>query len=100
MTVKRFKSPVFLSNTIVLLYELPKSWVSDTHVKNFGSVRIPAIPTVAAPMVQMTLFTFTYRLTLLVGWQKEHPACKKLSGEVLTWLSVRSEVQMICIWSG
>jgi len=32
-------------------------------------------------------------LTLLVGWQKGHPACKKLSGGVLAWLSVWSEVQ-------
>jgi len=27
-------------------------------------------------------------LTLLVGRQKGHPACKKLSGGVLAWLSV------------
>jgi len=27
-------------------------------------------------------------LTLLVGWQEGHPACKKLSGDVLAWLSV------------
>jgi len=27
-------------------------------------------------------------LTLLVGWQEGHPACKKLSGGVLAWLSV------------
>jgi len=32
-------------------------------------------------------------LTLLVGRQEGHPACKKLSGEVLAWLSVWSEVQ-------
>jgi len=32
-------------------------------------------------------------LTLLVG----HPACKKVSGWVLVWLSVWSEVQA-CIW--
>ena len=39
-------------------------------------------------------------LTLLVGHQEEHPACKNwLSDEVLAWLSVRSEEQMICIWS-
>jgi len=38
-------------------------------------------------------------LTLLVGRQEEHPACKKLSDEVLGWLFVRSEVWMICIWS-
>jgi len=31
-------------------------------------------------------------LTLLVGWQKGHPACKKLSSEVLAWLSVWSKV--------
>ena len=36
-------------------------------------------------------------LTLLVGWQEGHQACKKLSGEVLAWLSVWSEVQT-CIW--
>jgi len=34
-------------------------------------------------------------LTLLVGRQEEHPACKKLSDDVLAWLSVWSEVQMI-----
>jgi len=27
-------------------------------------------------------------LTLLVGQQEGHPACKKLSGGVLAWLSV------------
>ena len=32
-------------------------------------------------------------LMLLVGQQEGHPACKKLSGEVLAWLSVWSEVQ-------
>jgi len=30
---------------------------------------------------------------LLVGRQEGHPACKKLSGGVLAWLSVWSEVQ-------
>jgi len=40
-------------------------------------------------------------LTLLVGRlpQEEHLACKKLSDDVLAWLSVWSMVQMICIWS-
>jgi len=27
-------------------------------------------------------------LTLLLGWQEGHPACKKQSGWVLAWLSV------------
>jgi len=36
---------------------------------------------------------------LFVGQQEGHPACKKLSGEVMAWLSVWSKVEMICIWS-
>jgi len=39
------------------------------------------------------LFHAFSALTLLVGRQEGHPACKKLSGGVLVWLSVRSEVQ-------
>jgi len=47
-------------------------------------------------------FTFNYTiafsaLTVLVGLQEGHPACKKLSGGVLAWLSVWSEVHT-CIW--
>jgi len=37
-------------------------------------------------------------LTLLVGHQEEHPACKKVSDEMLVWLSVCSEMQIVCIW--
>ena len=36
-------------------------------------------------------------LTLLVGRQEGHPACKKLSGGVLAWLSLWNKVQT-CIW--
>jgi len=36
-------------------------------------------------------------LTLLVGRQEGHPACKKQSGGVLAWSSVWSEVQT-CTW--
>ena len=36
-------------------------------------------------------------LTLLVGWQEGHPACEKLSGGLLAWLSVWCEV-LTCIW--
>ena len=42
------------------------------------------------------LFAFS-ALMLLVGRQEGHPACKKLRGGVLAWLSVWGEVQ-ICIW--
>ena len=36
-------------------------------------------------------------LTLLVGRQEGHPACRKLSGGVLAWLSLWSEMQT-CTW--
>ena len=42
------------------------------------------------------LYAFS-ALMLLVGRQEGHPACKKLSGGVLAWLSVWSEMQT-CIW--
>ena len=45
---------------------------------------------------QHNLIAFS-ALTLLVGWQERHPAYKKLSGGVLAWLSVWSEVQT-CTW--
>jgi len=35
-----------------------------------------------------------HSLALLVGRQEGHPACKKLSGGVLAWLSVWSKVQI------
>ena len=38
-------------------------------------------------------------LTLLVGHQEEHLACKKLSDEVLVLFSAWSEVQIVCILS-
>ena len=49
----------------------------------------------AAGLYWLTLTAFG-ALTPLVGRQKEHPACKTLSDETLQWLSVWSEVQMIC----
>ena len=40
------------------------------------------------------LFTHAFStLTPLLGWQEGHPACKKLSGWVLAWLSIWGEVQ-------
>ena len=56
------------------------------------------------PSVQYCLLTYLYfiafsGLTLLVGRQEGHPACKKLSSGVLVWLSVWSKVQT-CIWPG
>ena len=41
----------------------------------------------------VSIFLFAFgALTLLVGRQEGHPACKKQSGGVLVWLSVWSNV--------
>jgi len=56
------------------------------------SLRVQVVKPALAKLCAFSAFS------LLVGHQEEHPACKKLSDEVLTWLSVCSEVQMICIW--
>ena len=47
----------------------------------------------------VVIIIYYYRRTSahLVGRQEGHTACKKLSGGVLAWLSVWSEVQT-CIW--
>jgi len=44
----------------------------------------------------VTILLFS-ALTLLVGQQEGHLACKKLSGGVLAWLSIWNKVQ-ICVW--
>jgi len=49
-------------------------------------------------ITQSYLLTFS-ALTQLIGRQEQHSTCKKLSDEVISkaWLSVLSEVQMICM---
>jgi len=44
-----------------------------------------------------TLNPTHFTLTLMVGHREEYLACKKLSDEVLVWLSVWGKMQMICI---
>jgi len=52
--------------------------------------------------VEMSIGYYAFSaMTLSVGRQEGHPACKKLSCGVLAWLSVWSEVQtciQTCIW--
>jgi len=47
-------------------------------------------------VVCLSVFAFS-ALTLLVGWKEGHPACKKLSGGMLVWLSVWSKVQLMTV---
>ena len=42
---------------------------------------------------------FFCSLTLLVVCREELPACNNMSDEVLAWLPVWIEMQMICIWT-
>jgi len=66
------------------------------HAKNIVHLDLK----VSISVLQLLGFTFFgfictafSALTLLVGRQEGHPACKKLSGGVPAWLSVWSKVQ-------
>ena len=63
-----------------------------------GKLRWPPVSTSARAMYLVWYYAFS-ALTLLDGRQEEHLTCKKLSDEVLAWLSVWSEVQTNFIWS-
>jgi len=65
------------------------------HVHIFASFVSPGTTSLWVFGFSFTTFS---ALTLLVGRQEGHLACKKLSGGVLAWLSVCSKVQT-CIWS-
>jgi len=58
---------------------------------------IATLPTTFVKLPSVKADSAFSALTLLIGQQEGHPACKKLSGGVLAWLSVWSEVQT-CIW--
>ena len=64
-------------------------------------LRCQANKSLLAQLEKITIFHFLSgafsALTLLVGRQEGHPACKKQTGGVLALLSVWSEVQT-CIW--
>jgi len=78
-------------------------------------VKVPLSTTTLTPVSSITLsvnispviYNFLFDLHCLtaqffitfLGRQEEHPACKKLCDEVLAWLSVWSEMQIVCIWS-
>jgi len=68
-------------------------YLNDILCKNYNStfVFVKVIPkTLLVPFFPDMVYicpAFS-ALTLLVGWQEGHPACKKLSGGVLVWLSV------------
>ena len=79
--------------------------IYDTNIKlaEITSTFDPTAPHPSSDYIKIRLIiinlpgcTFS-ALMLLVGRQEGHLACKKLSGGVLAWLSVWSEMQT-CIW--
>ena len=60
------------------------------------SLLISVLPSCLLFPLAFSFYAFS-ALMLLVGRQEGHPAFKKLSREVLAWLSVWSEVQT-CVW--
>ena len=61
-------------------------WQKTERGQRITDVKV-ALTTLLYTVLLLLAFT---ALTLLVGRQEGHPACKKLSGGVLAWLSVWS----------
>jgi len=74
---------------------LTASDISSSSTRRHHHAVPPSHTPVCLCTVPLCFITAFSALTLLVGRQEGHPACKKLSGRVLAWLglSVWSEVQ-------
>ena len=93
---------VLLTETGKLTLEMLPEYMPHCLVGNYGTVIQGKIKYqhVLLCLLVFVLCNLTFlvtcafsALTLLVGRQEEHPACKKLSVGVLAWLSVWSELQ-------
>ena len=71
-----------LSPDLAFLCETSSRYVDSSELKNFVLLCSVFIFTFV-----LFIFSVFSALTLLVWWQEGHPACKKLSGGVLAWLS-------------
>jgi len=72
--------------SLVLVVQRPETAHGAQTVHYVSEIHLPNLP-----MLIMFFDPFS-ALTLLVGRQEGHPACKNLSGGVLAWLFVWSEV--------
>jgi len=79
-------------------------WLTQVVLENRPLTRCNRVVVVEQQISNLFIYTYYYlylfvfsALMLLVGQQEGHPACRKLSGGVLAWLSVWSEVHT-CIW--
>ena len=73
------------------------AWIASTTCGQLQTQCTTHTHTHTQPLNSPSSGTAFSALMLLVGQQEGHPACKKLSGGVLAWLSVWSKVQT-CIW--
>ena len=66
---------------------------SSSHEQNYEPSSMLSYQKVLFKIWCLNGMSFPFSaLTMLVGWQEGHPACKKLSSGVLVWLSVSCEV--------
>jgi len=77
---------------VVTGYSELKTELTD-YLKKFADNGKVCVCVVICPALIVIINSAFSALTLLVRRQEGHPACKKLSGGVLAWLSVWSEVQ-------
>jgi len=83
-----------ITTDLTSCYQLCQLYQRDGSTEQVPRWRLPCHPCCSSKVKQQFAVSV---LTLLVGRQEGHAACKKLSGGVLAWLSVWSEVQT-CIW--
>jgi len=75
-----------------------QSWTLGLEQNGLGHMNLHHCQSINPSFTIQCLQSFCHHWFDAVRWAAEgHPACKKLSGGVLAWLSVWSEVQ-ICIW--
>ena len=87
---------IFLTTLFCAPRLLPRGYLPlSTPTLSYATATV--LVTTLTSSYYLYMYSFSV-LTLLVGRQEGHPACKKLSGGLLVWLSVWSEVQA-CIWS-
>jgi len=83
-----------LSHDIEHYHMFTASWSPRWHCNvTPGDVTWCSLNANVRYIVRCFLLLVFSALTLMIGRQEGHPVCKKLSGGVLAWLSVWSEVQ-------
>ena len=100
-------------STTIILQSLLSRWTPAPHMCRFSHQMAPLSPSRAPSthctnafldrniIVILTTMSVWLHWFHAVGWMAGRVSSlqKNLSSEVLAWLSIRSEVQMICIWS-